>query len=216
MNLVPRHSNSTRRNRLRSFVPLALSWSHCGIAYRVTPWPEARFERRFDDEWIVTTPTEEVLAAAAQSCGPADWRPYLEFVPREVGAFLEGFAFARLEALQVVARCPALLPSLVETPALTGFLAAHASLRGTAGACWDEIAAIHERSGIFGVLEWLGLPASRQTLSILRNVAEPDLPRRFLEPLRTMLWEPRAIFVLQRLPVITDQQLARYCHPLAA
>ena len=35
-------------------------------------------------------------------------------------------------------------------------------------------------------------------------------------PLRTLLWEPRTIFALQRLTAITDRQLARYCHALAA
>jgi hypothetical protein len=216
MNLTKRRSISLSHRRKACFVPVALSWSHCGIPYRVTPWPEARFERLYGDEWIVTSPTEDVLASAAQTCGDMTWRPYLEFVPGELSGFLGRFTFARMEALQVVARCPELLDALAQTPALTAFLAAHVSLRGTSGACWAEINAIHERSGIFGVLEWLGLPASRQTLSILQNVAEPDLPKRFLEPLRTMLWEPRIIFALQRLPGITDRQLARFCHALAA
>jgi hypothetical protein len=118
--------------------------------------------------------------------------------------------------LQVVARCPALLESLSETPALTAFLASHRSLRGAAAPAWSEINATFERGDIFGVLEWLGLPASRQTLAILHNVADPDVPKRFLEPLRTLLWEPRTIFALQRIPAITDRLLARYCHALAA
>jgi hypothetical protein len=208
--------NLTSRRAKKCPVPIALSWSHCGISYRVTPWPEARCERLFGDEWIVTSPTEDVMASAAQSCGAAAWRPYLEFVPADVREFLLKFSFARMEALQVVARCPALLADLQEAPALTAFLAAHVSLRGTADACWSEINAIHERSGMFGVLEWLGLPASRQTRSILQQVAEPDLPKRFLEPLRTLLWEPRTIFALQKIPAITDRQLARFCHALAA
>lgn len=215
MNLIQRQSNS-RRRRKACAVPLALSWSHCGIPHRITPWPEARFERLFGDEWIVTSPAADVLASAAQECGAGAWRAYLEFVPSEVREFLEGFAHGRMEALHVAARCPGLREVLVGTPALTAFLAAHPALRGTPGECWEEIGAIHERCGIFGVLEWLGLPASRQTLSILGNVMDPDLPRRFLEPLRTMLWEPRAIFTLQRLPAITDRLLARFCHPLAA
>lgn len=206
---------SSRRTQ-KCFIPLALVWSHCGITYRVTPWPDARFERLYGDEWIATSPTEDALASAAQTCGAQEWRPYLEFVPAEVRAFLAGFSFTRMEALQVIARCPSLLAELTATPALTAFLAAHARLRGTSEACWSEIEAIHERSGIFGVLEWLGLPASRQTLAILHNLAEPDLPKRFLEPLRTMLWEPRTIFALQRMPAITDRQLARFCHALAA
>lgn len=208
--------NPIIRTRKKCFVPLALSWSHSGVPYRVTPWPEARFERLFGDEWIETSPTEDVLASAAQTCGAAAWRPYLEFVPLDVRAYLEHFSFARMEALQVAARCPGMLDALVEVPALTAFLAAHVTLRGTAGACWGEINAIFERSGVFGVLEWLGLPSSRQTLAILHNVAEPDLPKRFLAPLRTLLWEPRTIFALQRIPAITDRQLARFCHALAA
>lgn len=206
---------STPRTK-KCFVPLGLTWSHEGVMYRVTPWPEVRFECLYGTDWIPTTPGEMVLASAAQSIGEAAWRPYLEFVPAEVRQFLELFAFTRMEALQVAARCPGLFSELIEAPAFTSYLAAHVTLRGTGGPCWAEINAVHERSGIFGVLEWLGLPASRQTLGILRNVAQPDLPKRFLEPLRTLLWEPGAIFTLQRLPAITDRQLARYCHALAA
>lgn len=193
-----------------------MSWSHVGVAYRVTPWPEAQFERLYGDEWIVTSPTEDVLASAAQSCGEREWHAYLEFVPPEVRDFLSRFAFGRMEALQVVARCPALVEVLTETPAMTAFVASHVSLRGTSGACWSEINAIFERSDVFGVLEWLGLPASRQTLDILQHFSAPDISKRFLEPLRTLLWEPRAIFALQREATINERQLARFCHPLAA
>lgn len=208
--------NSISRSKKKCFVPLALTWSHCGVSYRVTPWPEAQFERLYGTDWIATSPTEDALASAAQSCGEREWRPYLEFVPAPVREFLARFAFGRMEALQVAARCVALGEALQETPALTAFLASHVSLRGTSGACWDEISAIFERSGIFGVLEWLGLPASRQTLEILQHFTAPDIAKRFLEPLRTLLWEPRTIFALQRVPEISERQLARFCHPLAA
>lgn len=200
----------------KCLVPLALVWSHEGVSYRVTPWPEVRFERLYGSDWIETAPGDMVLASAAQSCDADAWRSYLEFAPADVRIWLERFSFMRMEALQVIARCPSLLPDLEATPALVSYLAAHMTLRGTGGPCWAEIGAVHERGGIFAVLEWLGLPASRQTLAILRNVADPDLPKRFLEPLRTLLWEPGAIFALQRLPAITDRQLARYCHALAA
>lgn len=204
------------RRQKKCSVPLALTWSHCGALYRVTPWPEARFECLYGEDWIATSPTEEALATAALECGAEAWAPYFEFLPATVREFLQPFSAARMEALQVVARCPGLLHELTETPALTAFLAAHANLRGTCGACWEEIAAVHERSGIFGVLEWLGLPASRQTLNILQSIVEPDVPKRLLEPLRGLLWEPTAIFALQRMPAITDRDLARTCHALAA
>jgi hypothetical protein len=75
---------------------------------------------------------------------------------------------------------------------------------------------VHEREGIFGVLQWLGLPSSRQTLAILRNVAAPDLPRKLLEPLRTALWEPETIWTLSHEPVLTDARIEAACHALAA
>lgn len=209
-------SVSSSRRAKKCLVPLALAWSHGGISYRVTAWPEVQFERLFGEDWVVVSPGEETLASAAQSCGAAAWSAYLEFVPTAERELLERFSFARMEALQVVARCPGLVAELCETPALTTYLAAHVTLRGTRGPAWAEINAIHERSGIFGVLEWLGLPASRQTLTILHNMAEPDVAKRLLEPLRSMLWEPRAIFALQRMPAITDRVLERFCHALAA
>lgn len=207
--------NSPRR-RKKCFVPLALTWTHCGVLYRVSPWPEVRFECLYGEDWITTSPTEDVLASAAQTCGPVAWRPYLEFVAADVREFLECFAVGKMEALQVVARCPSLLATLIQTPALTSYLASHVSLRGTSEPCWEEIAAVHERAGVFGLLEWLGLPASRQTLNIFGNMVEPELPKRFLEPLRSLLWEPTAIFALQRMPAITDRGLATTFHALAA
>lgn len=206
----------SRSSRPKCLVPLALHWSHCGVGYRVSPWPEVRFECQYGADWIPTSPTEDALASAARDLKAADWQPYLEFVPAEIRQFLDQFAFARMEALQVVARCNPLLPTLAETPALTAFLASHVHLRGTSEPCWQEIEAVHERSGVYGLLEWLGLPASRQTLAILGAMAEPDLPKRLLERLRSILWEPTAIFALQRLPSITDRELATTCHALAA
>lgn len=208
--------NSTSRPQKKCFVPLALSWSHIGVTYRITAWPDVQFERLYGDEWIAISPSEEALSSAAQALGLREWRPYLEFVPTEVREFITRFSYARMEALQVAIHCPGLVAELTEIPALTAFISAHVGLRGTNAPSWGEINAIHERSGLFGLLEWLGLPASRQTLNILRKVVEPDLPKRFLEPLRTLLWEPRSIFAMQRNTEITDRQLANYCHALAA
>lgn len=207
----------TRRARhVKCYVPLALTWSHSGVLHRVTHWPDVQFERLYGTEWIAIAPSAEALATAAKTLTSADWEPYLEFVPTAVREFMALFAFSRLEALQVAARCPALMADLAETPALTAFVSAHVELRGSPAPRWTEINAIHERNGIFGVLEWLGLPASRQTLAILRNVVQPNLPRRFLEPLRSMLWEPKALTALQRDPALTDRQLSHYIHALAA
>ncbi|MCF7759501.1 MAG: hypothetical protein K9M98_03265 [Cephaloticoccus sp.] len=202
---------------LKNLLPIALTWAHYGELHRVTPWPEVRFERLYGDDWIEITPDHELLEAASLACRNRDWRPYLEFVPADVRTFLAGFSFNRMEALQVCARCPSLLIDLIATPALTAFLSDHVGLRGGATASWAEIVAVHERNGIFGLLEWLGLPASRQTLTILAHLESPDLPKRFLEPLRTQLWEPRTIFALQRMPAITDRLLASFCrNPVAA
>src|SRR5882672_9778632 len=105
MNLASHAPSVVRRSRKMSF-PIALAWSHCGVSHRVSPWPEVRFERLYGDDWIEAAPTADVLASAAQACGAAAWEPYLEFVPADVREFLRRFSFARMEALQVVARCP--------------------------------------------------------------------------------------------------------------
>jgi hypothetical protein len=197
--------------------PLELSWSHFGTRWRATLSPHVRFESATTgDAWAPAEPSEDVIASGAVALDDAGWRRYSEFLPPQERGFLGKFHFGRLGALQVITRCPALLEELVATPALTAFLANHASLRGAAGARWDEIAAIYERSGIFGLLEWLGLPASRQTLGILQQITDPDLPRRLLEPLRTSLWEPEGIWLLRHAGPMSDRQLARRCHALAA
>lgn len=197
--------------------PLELSWSHCGARWRVTLWPEGRFEREIAaDVWRPEAPAEETVAAGAVALDDAGWRRYSEFLPAEERAFLGRFHFGRLGALQVIVGCPALLPELAATPALTPFLANHASLRAIPGARWGEIAAIHQRGGIFGLLEWLGLPASRQTLATLRQITDPDLPRRLLEPLRMNLWQPEGIWLRPRAGSTTGRKLARRGHALAA
>lgn len=193
-----------------------LAWSYGGLPHRVTTWPDVRFERREADGWTVIEPDEAIFAAAAVRLNEGNWNCFLEFFPAAIRDFLRVFKYGRIAALQVASECPALLPALMETPALTPFLSAHARLRGTGDARWVEISAVHERSGIFGLLEWLGLPASRQTLAALRNVLDPDLPRRLIEPLRAVLWEPETVVILQRSPRLTDRQLTRFCHPLAA
>ena len=60
------------------------------------------------------------------------------------------------------------------------------------------------------------LPAARQTVTILQAIAEPDLPKRFLEPLRSVLWEPTSTYALRRMPAITDRKLAQTLTALAA
>jgi hypothetical protein len=194
-----------------------LVWIHDGNRYRVTVWPEVNFQRESSpDEWSELELGETVFASTALGVTPSQWRRYLEYVPPAEREFLELFQFARMAALHVITRCPSLLSELKRTPALMNFLAAHVSLRGGTEPRWLEIGAVFERDGIFGLLQWLGLPASRQTLEILGNVMDPDLPRRLLEPLRTALWEPEAIWALSHAPALTDERLAEACHALAA
>jgi hypothetical protein len=193
-----------------------LTWSHAGDAWRVTAWPDVGFECRRGDAWVAATPSDGVLAAAAADLRPAAWRRYLEFLPPTERAFVAQFRISRLEALQVIARCPELLPVVSETPALTIFVSAHVALRGTGRPGWDEINAVFQRAGIFGLLEWLGLPARRETLVALSNFCDPEIPRRYLAPLRTVLWDEPTAAALERAPAVTDIDLARHCHVLAA
>jgi hypothetical protein len=204
------------RPRPEVLPPVSLVWVHDGVLRRASPWPEVRFERQVGNTWREGDASEESLASAASIISPNAWVRYLEYVPAAERAFLGRFRVGRIAALQVLARCPEVAADLIETPALAPFLAAHQSLRGTPAGRWAEINAIHERGGIFGLLEWLGLPASRQTLAILQQITDPDLPLRFLGTLRTGLWEPETIWDLQHSPAISGRQLERFCHALAA
>jgi hypothetical protein len=206
------------KTKSRTLAPVLneISWSHAGVAWRATAWPEVAIERRCGDVWLPGQPSDGVFAAAAADVRDVTWRRYLEYVPARERAFVAQFRFSRLEALQVAARCPELLDTLEQVPALTVFISAHVALRGTERPGWDEIAAVFERTGVFGVLEWLGLPASPRALAALRNLADAEIPRRFLAPLRTVLWDGPTLESLERSSVVTDIELARHCHRLAA
>jgi hypothetical protein len=210
-------SSSRRQHAAVSAASPFLSWIHDGVRYRVTVWPDVAFQRETSaGRWTRVELSEEASASAALGVTGGQWRAYLEFVPAAQREFLERFQFGRMAALQVIARCPELLGELTALAALVPFLNAHRALRGGVESGWAEISAVFEREGIFGVLQWLGLPASRQTLAILQNIADPDLPRRLLEPLRAALWEPEAIWTLSHAPTLTDERLAEACHALAA
>lgn len=211
------NSRTSRSPAPTSNASPVLIWVHDGVRHRATVWPEVTFEEEVAPGcWVEAAPSEAAMASAALGVGAGRWRGYLDYVPAPQREFLQRFAFSRMTALAVLVHCPGLFAELATTPALTIFLAAHRGLRGGHQPAWSEIEAVYEREGIFGLLQWLGLPASRQTLAILRNIADPDLPRRLLEPLRSALWEPEVIWALLHEPVLTDEQLARACHALAA
>jgi hypothetical protein len=50
----------------------------------------------------------------------------------------------------------------------------------------------------------------------LQKVAEPDLARRLLEPIRASLWEPETIWFLQHTPTLTERTLSHHCDCVAA
>ena len=209
--------NTARRASGSDPAPASLHWIHDGCRHQVTAWPEAAFRREvIPGRWEAEDPSPGALASAVLGVSGAAWRRFLEFVPPEVRALLQRYTHGRMAALLVALRCPDLIPELQQTPALAGFLAAHPELRGGGAAAWAEIAAVHGREGTFGLLQWLGLPASRQALAILRKVAEPDLPPRLLAPLRASLWEPAIRSQLARVPSLEDEDLFLACHALAA
>jgi len=197
--------------------PTVLSWSHCGRPHRVTISP-VQFEQWIGERWLAYAPVPSCasFASAAGAIDPARWDEFLNLLPAAQRDFVERFGLGRLAALAVISQCPSLFEDLAPTPALTPFLAAHVDLRGADRPCWDEITAVHERAGVFGILEWLGLPASRQTLAIFARVADPELPKRLLESIRTALWEPENLWRLQRCETLTERDLAGSGHALAA
>ncbi|MFZ9748197.1 MAG: hypothetical protein ACO3G4_16390 [Opitutaceae bacterium] len=209
--------HSSRRASGPETTPASLHWIHDGYRHRVSAWPEAAFCREvIPGRWESEDPSPGALASAALAVGGAAWRRFLEFFPPEVRGLLQRYTHGRMAALLVTLRCPELIAELHQTPVLAGFLAAHPELRGGGAAAWAEISAVYGRDGAFGLLQWLGLPASRQTLAILRKVSEPDLPPRLLSPLRASLWEPAIRSQLTRVQALGDEDLFLACHALAA
>jgi hypothetical protein len=197
--------------------PVQLTWSHYGVLYRATAWPDVVFEAQRDGQWIpfAPNPSSEVFAAAAVMLSRPEWNRYLEFVPAAERSFLQKFSWNRLAALAVLVECPGLLSDLADVPALTMFVAMHVSLRGGSQPCWAEIRALHERMGLYGLCEWLGLPANRRTLEALATVEDATLAKRVLEPLREALWNG---FSPERIRQYNtrDRELAPVRHVLAA
>ncbi|HEU5080910.1 MAG TPA: hypothetical protein VFT72_16980 [Opitutaceae bacterium] len=202
----------------KASAPVQLTWSHLGFLYRVTAWPDADFETERDGTWIPfePDPSSEVFAAAAVMLGRAEWNRYLDFVPAAERAIIESFRFNKLAALAVIKRNPELVTELSHAPALAMFVASHVELRGGGRPAWSEISAIYERGGIFALLEWLGLPATRKALDGLAALSEPDVARRLLSRVREALWNPIAARVLHSEKPLNDRELAARCHVLAA
>lgn len=193
-----------------------LVWSHYGERYRVDH--ELNFQHETESGWVrwLPDPSTTIFCSAADAISETRWASFLDYVPAAERRLLELFDAGRASVLAVVAFCPSLVADLLATPALAPFVAEHVRLRGLPGPRWEEIAAVHRRGGIHAVLEWLGMPSSRQTLAILQKIAEPDLARRLLEPIRTSLWEPETIWFLQHTPALTERVLSRHCECVAA
>jgi hypothetical protein len=195
-----------------------LIWSHFGRRYRVTVWPDVRFERENGARWtsFEPDPSSDVFASASVLITRNAWAAYLEFMPTAERDFVLQFTAGRLAALTVLARCPTLLPDLAATPALTPLVAAHVVLRGPEAPRWEEITAVHERGGLFDLLAWLGFPATKTTLAVLSRIADPDLARRLFAPLRAALWEPAGLWELLTHESLTEHDLVQCSHSLAA
>lgn len=192
-----------------------LVWSHYGERYRVDA--ELNFFRESEGGWVAwqPDPSTSIFSSAADAISETRWKFFLEYIAPASRRLLEMFDVGRAGVLAVIAQCPELVADLLATPALAPFVAEHARLRGTE-ARWDEMAAVHNRGGVYALLEWLGLPASRQTLTILQKIAAPDLARRLLEPIRASLWEPETIWFLQHTPTLTERALSHHCDCVAA
>ena len=220
MSHIPCYLGNIMKTRAakKTFTPVQLTWTHLGVLYRATAWPDVAIETLHEGAWLPVDldPASEIVAGAAAMLDHRDWLAYLEFVPARERVFLETFRLGRMAALIVIARCPSLLSDLIDAPALTAFVAAHTRLRGCARAAWNEITAVYERAGIFGVLTWLGLPATRAVLDTLQNFAEPDIAKRLLDRVRESLWSPLAPALLRANEPMSEADVAWRCHVIAA
>lgn len=179
-----------RRSAFPSPLPGQLVWKRGHLTHRVTAWPELAFETLKRQTWhrLHPDPSSRGFHAHAALIDDAQWRDFLDYLPLPRRELVQLFQSGRLAALVVSTHCPTLVDSLLQTPALLPFVAHHTAIRGTSLPAWPEINAVHERGGLFALLEWLGLPASRLTLARLGEITQPDLPPHSLESLRRQLW----------------------------
>jgi hypothetical protein len=193
-----------------------LVWSHYGERYRVDN--DLNFFREAGDGWVAwqPDPSASIFSSAADMISETRWSAFLDYMTVPVRRLLAAFDVGRLGVLAVVAQCPGLEADLLAAPALAVFVAEHVRLRGMEEPHWEEIAAVHNRGGVYALLEWLGLPASRQTLTILQKITEPDLARRLLEPIRAALWEPETLWLLEHMPSLSERALTQHCQASVA
>ena len=197
--------NSTHRRRsrrpARRTVNLApeLIWHHLGQGHRVTLWPEVAFEKEITPGlWRPFTPDPrtDAFCAGAVMVEARRWKPYLEFCPVEWVNLIEQFEFHRLHVLTALAYCPTMQSDFEACPALALFAAMHAELRGGLPD-WCELNAVREHSGVFGVLEWLGFPSTRECLDQLGAI-DLSLSVRELVKVREILWKQHDCSVAEK------------------
>ncbi|MCF3648736.1 hypothetical protein [Synoicihabitans lomoniglobus] len=197
MNFSPRSrrrpSRSSRTSKASSRatnLSPELLWHHNGQGHRVTLWPEVAFEKELSPGlWRPYTPDvrSDSFCTGAVSLTKRHWQAYLEFCPVEWSQLIQRFSFHRLHALAALAYCPALTEDILEHPVLALVAAAHSDLRSVLPE-WGELNAVRERSTIFEVLGWLGLPPTRACIDHLDQL-DPDLPVRDLRRVRDVLWQ---------------------------
>jgi len=187
MNRTP-SAKSRRRQPVSS---PALTWSHLGQLHRVTVGPEANFEREVTPgrwEGFQPNPMGAEFVAAAVMIDARRWRSYLEYLPADEARWVNAFGSHRMLALAALRECPALKEDFMNLPVLALLVAAHPLLRDTTTPAWAELTTVFERNGLFGLLEWLGLPATGACLEFLAE-AQRDTALCQLEPMRGRLWQ---------------------------
>jgi hypothetical protein len=185
-------TTTSRRSASRRSANLspALLWHHLGKGYRISIWPEVAFEKEITPGlWRPFTPDPrgDVFSAGAVMLDRRRWKPYLEFCPASWRELIEKFSFHRLHALTALALCPALQEDFEDSPILALLAASHAELRGSPPE-WGELNAVRERGNVYAVMEWLGLPSTREALEQLQQI-DLDLPLRDLRRIREVLWQ---------------------------
>ncbi|GAB5561459.1 MAG: hypothetical protein SynsKO_31060 [Synoicihabitans sp.] len=185
-------TTTSRRRPSRRPVNLApdLVWHHLGRAYRVSIWPEVAFEKEVSPGlWRTFTPDPrgDIFCAGAVMLDKRRWKAYLEFFPQSWQTLINRFSLHRLHALTALALCPALHEEFEDCPVLALLAASHAELRGSAPE-WGELNAVGEMGSIYALLEWLGMPSTKEAFEQLQQI-DLDIPLRDLRRVREILWQ---------------------------
>lgn len=132
---------------------------------------------------------------------------FMEPVPAECLSAIGQFTSRQWHMMALLARCPGALDLVQSTPALAFALASNWVFPTTGPSQPMRSARRLVRLPQSAICEWLGFPARRSSVNVLRKLRTADISIASLLYLRDGLWDEEAARLLRHCRVITRQTI---------